>query len=87
MSAPKLTPEEVLAGLKRAAELRGFTLIPTDPASVEDMVERGAKAAAQVWTSENKKADLIQTAILFEPTARAVLTAAIPGLMEGPKLK
>ena len=45
----------------------GFTIIPTDPASVEAMVERGAMVLALV------NRDVFGG-------SRAVLTAAIPGL-------
>ena len=93
MTAPKLTPEQALskafskvfhANEGSASDVfaaLGYTLIPTDPASVEDMVDRGAKKIAgrdhegsdwPSWTNDEKS--------YFTNTARAVLTAAIPGL-------
>jgi hypothetical protein len=41
-----------------------------------ELVERCGKAAAAVWTSENKGADKEQSGVLFQPTAIAVLRAS-----------
>ena len=67
-------PTEELEALRpkfSAVRSRNFCMISIDPASIEDMVERGAKAAF----SEHVNANLALR------VARAVLTAAIPGLM------
>ena len=85
MTAPKLTaeeafrraaisdPEDAAIALSELASL-GFTLIPTDPASVEAMVERVRFAVIDVDEFKHK------TLGEFRAVARAVLTAAIPEL-------
>lgn len=41
-----------------------------------ELIRHCGKAAAAVWTSENKDADKEQSGILFQPTAIAVLRAS-----------
>jgi len=43
----------------------------------EELVERAGRELAKVWTSDNKNADLKQAAILFTPSARAVLAEVL----------
>ena len=40
-----------------------------------ELIVRCGKAAARVWSSENKHADIEQSGVLFQPTAIAVLRA------------
>ena len=108
MSAPKLTPEKASAILAAQEAFwrcgptipltdtlagLGYTLIPTDPASVEDMVDRGAKAMHEAheeedanwddWPETGKQASIRYLTFSKEEYrvfARAVLTAAIPEL-------
>ena len=66
MTAPKVTAEEahepayamVPKTVTDALALLGYTLIPTDPASVEDMVERGG--LAPLGKAQNHSRDLPQ---------------------------
>ena len=69
--------------VKASANSFGHTLIPTDPASVEDMVDR-----VRQFIFENRRSFEVykhQTELFKSDLARAVLTAAIPGLIPGPE--
>jgi hypothetical protein len=56
--------------------LEGFTLIPTDPASVEAMVERGAKKLCALEIPEVPNEATVATPY-YKDRALAVLTAAL----------
>lgn len=47
-----------------------------------DPVDNVARAIAEVWTSENKKADLSQAASLFVPSAQAARRAVVAEMRE-----
>ena len=90
--APKLTaeeafrraaisdPEDAAIALSELASL-GYTLIPTDPASVEDLVERVMRKSHpdgfMAWGPYENCPDDYKA--LLRENARAVLAAAIPG--------